>query len=209
MHRHRPQLNETTAALLLPVVPAVVASASGGILAEALPNTDYAITTLVTSYILWGIGESFSMFILAMYFHRLTVHHLPPREIIVSVFLPVGPLGQGGFGIQQLGKVALKLLPQTASFGQVGTDAIHGGEVLYMVGIFMALIMWGAGLGWLMLAGASILTTASFPFNMGWWGFTFPLGVFTTCTGMLAQELSSTFFRVLTMVCEGSHMSFS
>ncbi|EOO01485.1 putative trna wybutosine-synthesizing protein 1 protein [Phaeoacremonium minimum UCRPA7] len=200
MHRHRPQLNETTAALLLPVVPAVVASASGGILAEALPNTDHAVTTLVTSYILWGIGESFSMFILAMYFHRLTVHHLPPREIIVSVFLPVGPLGQGGFGIQQLGKVALKLLPQTASFGKVGTDAIHGGEVLYMVGIFMAFIMWGAGLGWLMLAGASILTTANFPFNMGWWGFTFPLGVFTTCTGMLAQELSSPFFKVLTMI---------
>jgi tellurite resistance protein TehA-like permease len=200
MHRHKIQLQQTTAALLLPVVPAVVASASGGIIAEVLPNKDHAITTLVTSYILWGIGESMTMAILAMYFHRLMLHNLPPRELIVSVFLPVGPLGQGGFGIQQLGKVALQLLPSTQAFGPAGSDAMHGGEVLYYLGVFLAFVMWGAGLGWLIIAAASIITTSHFPFNMGWWGFTFPLGVFTTCTGMLAKELSSTFFSVLTMV---------
>ena len=29
------------------------------------------------------------------------------RVVIVSVFLPLGPLGQGGFGIIQLGKVSM------------------------------------------------------------------------------------------------------
>ncbi|KUI54815.1 Sulfite efflux pump SSU1 [Cytospora mali] len=196
MHRHKPQLEQTTAALLLPVVPAIVASASGGILAEHLPSTSHAVTTLVTSYALWGLGEAFAMCILAMYFHRLMVHHLPPRELIVSVFLPVGPLGQGGFAIQQLGKVAaaLDFLPLP------GSMVVTGGQVLSALGVFLALVMWGAGLGWLGLAATSIVTTQSFPFNMGWWGFTFPLGVFATCTGMLAKELDSVFFRVLTML---------
>lgn len=205
IHKHKPQLQQTTAALLLPVVPAVVASASGGILAAALPSRSHAVTTLIVSYVLWGLGETFTCCILALYFHRLLVHHLPPRELIVSVFLPVGPLGQGGFAIQQLGAVAADLgfLPFAVRSAATDGDVvgfITGGQVLQIIGIFLALIMWGAGLGWLVLAATSIATTQSFPFNMGWWGFTFPLGVFATCTSMLAQQLDSVVFRVLTMV---------
>ena len=32
---------------------------------------------------------------------------------------------------------------------------------------------------------------------MGWWGFTFPLGVLTTSTTMIGKEMPSAFFRVL------------
>ncbi|KAF9881741.1 wyosine base formation [Colletotrichum karsti] len=199
IHQHRPGLQAVTAASLLPIVPTVVASSTGGIVAEALANPDHAFITLIASYILWGIGICFSGMVLALYFHRLTIHSLPSKEAIVSVFLPIGPLGQGGFGIQQLGKVSLKLLPQTTAFTTLAPSAIHGGEILYFLGIFLALIMWGFALVWLSFALISIATMQKFPFNMGWWGFTFPLGVMATCTGMLAQELDSSFFRVATM----------
>lgn len=185
-----------------------MAAASGGVLAAHLPSRAHAATTIATSYVLWGLGEAFACCVLAMYFHRLMVHHLPGRELIVSVFLPVGPLGQGGFAVQQLGRVArdLALLPvplpgAAADAVSEGAVLFNGGQVLWAVGVFLGLVMWGAGLGWLVLAATSIATTQSFPFNMGWWGFTFPLGVFATCTGMLAEELDSVFFRVLTMVC--------
>lgn len=212
IHRHKPQLQQTTAALLLPVVPAVVASASGGLLASYLPLRAHALTTIAASYVLWGLGEAFTLAILALYFHRLMVHHLPARELIVSVFLPVGPLGQGGFAIQQLGRVArdLAFLPFGGATAAVGggpggneedvLTVVSGGHVLWVLGVFLGLVMWGAGLGWLVLAATSIASTQTFPFNMGWWGFTFPLGVFATCTGLLAEELDSIFFRVLTMV---------
>ncbi|EPE09986.1 c4-dicarboxylate transporter malic acid transport [Ophiostoma piceae UAMH 11346] len=212
VHHHRNQLSHMTAALLLPVVPVVVSSASGSLLAEILPDRSHAVTTLVTSYILWGLGMAFSFFIMTVYFLRLQIHDLPPREVIVSVFLPIGPLGQGGFAIQQLGKVAFKLLPETGAFNGVvitgassnestlAAAAIYGGTVLYIMGILAGLFFWGAALGWLAFAIISIMTTKSFPFNMGWWGFVFPLGVLTSCTGMLATELDSSFFRVITMM---------
>ncbi|KAF6820230.1 c4-dicarboxylate transporter malic acid transport [Colletotrichum sojae] len=200
IHQHRPGLQAVTAASLLPIVPTVVASSTGGLVAEALSDPNKAFITLVTSYILWGIGICFSGMVLALYFHRLTIHSIPSKEAIVSVFLPIGPLGQGGFGIQQLGKVSLKLIRQTTAFTVSAPSAVHGGEVLYFLGIFLALIMWGFALVWLSFALISIATMQKFPFNMGWWGFTFPLGVLATCTGMLAQELDSTFFRVATMV---------
>ena len=147
------------------------------------------------------MGQFFALVVMTIYFHRLCVHNLPPREAIVSVFLPIGPLGQGGFGIQQLGVVARDLLS-----GSGGGNPPNGpipaavGDTFYALGLFLALLMWGAGLCWVVFALISIATTQSFPFNMGWWGFTFPLGVFATCTGMLAQELGSSLFRVLTMV---------
>ncbi|KAH7353643.1 voltage-dependent anion channel [Plectosphaerella cucumerina] len=204
MHRHRPGLQAVTAAYLLPIVPTVVAAATGGIVADALPSRSHALTTLVASYVLWGIGQCFSALVLALYLHRLTVHSLPPREAIVSVFLPIGPLGQGGYGIQQLGKVALKLFPSdgTSASAAAGTlqSLRHGGEVLYVLGVFLALCMWGFALVWLSFALISLAALQKFPFNMGWWGFTFPLGVLATCTGMLARDLDSAFFRALTMV---------
>ncbi|KAM3515777.1 hypothetical protein MY11210_000548 [Beauveria gryllotalpidicola] len=208
MHWHRPGLENTTAALLLPVVPTIVAAATGGIVAEVLPDPGRAYTTLVASYVLWGIGEALSACVLALYFHRLTVHDLPPRDVIVSVFLPVGPLGQGGFGIQQLGKVALRRLPETTTtaFAPAGTgagaglDSARAAEILYVLGVFLALVMWGFALLWVSFALISLATTARFPFNMGWWGFTFPLGVWGTCTSLLAANLDSHFFKVATMI---------
>ncbi|KAG9770944.1 putative C4-dicarboxylate transporter/malic acid transport protein, partial [Aureobasidium melanogenum] len=190
MHIHESELSKMTAAWLLPIVATIVAAASGGIVAEVLPNPQHQLWTIVTSYVLWGMGFPLAMAVLVMYFHRLTIHRLPPREVIVSVFLPLGPLGQGSFGLMQLGKVCAQAFPKTQNLGS------HSGQVIYTVSIVCAIIIWGYGCVWLFFALASI-TRSKFPFNMGWWGFTFPIGVFAVSTCTLAQEIPATFFRVL------------
>ncbi|WP_310301115.1 hypothetical protein [Rhizobium sp. BE258] len=50
------------------------------------------------------------------------------------------------------------------------------------------LILWGYGIWWLAIA---IMITLRYlkdgiPYNIGWWGYTFPLGVFAVATGRLA-----------------------
>ena len=197
MYFHKTDLASMTAVWLLPIVAPIVAAASGGVVAQVLPNTQHALITLIVSYVLWGIGVPLAMAVLVIYFQRLAVHKLPPREVIVSVFLPVGPLGQGGFAIMQLGSVAMRIFPKTDSLNAQMTQS---GNVLYVIGWLMALVMWGFGLVWLFFALASI-TRHRFPFNMGWWGFTFPLGVFATSTVLLGHEIPSAFFRILGMVC--------
>lgn len=182
-----------TAAWLLPIVSTIVAAATGGIVAQVIPHPHLALITVITSYVLWGTGVPLAMCVLVIYFLRLTMYSHPPRAAVVSTFLPLGPLGQGGFGIMQLGKVAMQVFPQT----QTIPAAIHPGEILYILGFFVALIMWGFGLVWLTFAVSTIIRARSFPFNMGWWGFTFPLGVYTVCTTTLAKDMPSAFFRVL------------
>jgi tellurite resistance protein TehA-like permease len=179
-----------TAAWLLPIVSCIVAAASGSVVASVLPHPNHALLTIVTSYILWGMGIPLALVVLTIYFHRLAIHKLPPSEVIVSVFLPLGPMGQGGYAIMQLGIVAAKVFPETKTLHPMA------GEILYVLGWMIAIVLWGFGLVWLFFAVASI-SRSRFPFNMGWWGFTFPIGVFTMATISIGQELSSAFFKVL------------
>ena len=51
-HYHQLSLEHMTAAWLLPIVPAVVAAASGGLVASTL-SPDLAFVTIAVSYMLW------------------------------------------------------------------------------------------------------------------------------------------------------------
>ena len=97
MSKHEIELQNIHAVWLLPVVAPIVAAATGSIIAEVLPD-NHALVTIIVSYLLWGAGVPLSIFILVIYFHRLLIHKLPPREVVVSVLLPLGPFGQGAFG---------------------------------------------------------------------------------------------------------------
>ncbi|KAE8315788.1 voltage-dependent anion channel-domain-containing protein [Aspergillus transmontanensis] len=148
------QLSSMTAVWLLPIVSC------------------HALWTVIVSYALWGIGLPLAMMVMVIYLQRLSLHKVPPKAVIVSVFLPLGPLSQGSFGILKLGKAARTIFPQTHTLQASSRD------VFYTVGSLVALILWAFALVWLFFALASIVRCKSFPFNIGWWGFTFPLGVF-------------------------------
>ncbi|KAF2136398.1 uncharacterized protein K452DRAFT_237601 [Aplosporella prunicola CBS 121167] len=187
-------LSRFTAAQLLPIAATIVAAGTGAEVAEVLKDSQHALGTLLTCYVLWGMGTPLAMAVLVMYYQRLAVHKMPPREVIVSCFLPLGPLGFGGYSIMYLGKVARTILPQTNTLDPAA------GPILYVLGCFLALIMWGFGLVWFFIALVSIWRARPFPFNMGWWGFTFPLGVFAASTIQLGEELDTKVFRVLGMI---------
>ena len=97
-HGNETQLSSMTAIWLLPIVSCIVAASSGAIVADVLPNPQHALWTVLVSYVLWGIGVPLAMMVMVIYLQRLTLHKLPPKAVIVSVFLPLGPLGQGGYG---------------------------------------------------------------------------------------------------------------
>ncbi|KAJ5098940.1 hypothetical protein N7532_005941 [Penicillium argentinense] len=184
-------LSSMTAAWLLPIVSCVVAAASGSIVADVLPDEQLALATILASYILWGIGVPLAIMVICIYLQRLMLYKLPPKGMLVSVFLPLGPLGQGSFGIQKLGKSAQTIFPKTS------TLSASTGAIFYSVGFLIGILLWASGVVWLSFAVATLIKSRKFPFNMGWWALTFPLGVFTTSTCTIGQELPSRFFSVL------------
>ncbi|MDA8344591.1 MAG: TDT family transporter [Thermaerobacter sp.] len=185
-HDHR--LERMTAIWLMPVVPAEVVAATAGIL---IPHFGLAAgqTLAVIGMVLWALSVPIAFLILGTLFLRLTLHKLPPKEMAITTWISLGTLGTGVMGLISLGK-SLPLL-----FGAVGSG-MDGGAVLG------AVILWGFGLWWLVM---SILTTVHYvrrglPFNLGWWGLTFPLGVFSGGTDLLYAQLHVPLIGFLALV---------
>ncbi|RMJ22742.1 transporter [Aspergillus sp. HF37] len=191
-------LDRITALQLLPMAATIVAAGAGARVAEILPDPSDALGTILVSYVLWGAATPLAMLLLVIYYQRLAVHKLPSRETIVSCFLPLGPLGFGGFGIIYLGRVARNLLEDGSVLDPMA------GSIAYVLGVFISLLMWSFGLIWLAFALATIYHCSPFPFNMGWWGFTFPLGVYAANTIQLGIEMEVMFFKVFGTILSGA-----
>lgn len=190
-------MEKMTAAWLLPVVPAVVVGATGGLMATVL-EPENALITIVTSYALWGMGMGQSMLVIALYMQRLMAYKLPAAEVIVSAFLPLGPLGQGSYGIVQLARVGLTVFPAVDFAGSTSSA-----RPIFDISVVFGLIIWAMGVWWLMHAVLAVglrCAQGRLHFNMGFWGFVFPLGVFTAATITLGRALSSEFFNYLSLV---------
>ena len=159
-------------------VPPITVAASGAFFSAHLVTLDdlsRALTVLLASYVMCGVGLLLACAILVIYLQRLALHHLPPRELIVSTFLPLGPAGQGGFALIELGRVATDLFPRLSRLSFSAEDptaaasasglgsAVDARQVLasaapafYAGGIVTGLLLWGLGTWWALLAVVSI-----------------------------------------------------
>ena len=202
--RHEHSLSTVTGVMLLPVVGPIVAAAAGANVAEVLPH-EHARFTICVSYIMLGTGFTMAMLTLGMFYARLTIHKIPQTALTVTIFLPLGPLGQTNYALLRLATVLLKLTRESgAAFAGPSefppNEAHMMALAVYGVSIACGLMLWGFALVWLLIA-ISLLTdmwlVSRLTFNLGWWGFTFPLGAFCAATGQLAKMFNSGAFRVL------------
>ncbi len=106
--RHVQSLDKLTGVWFLPVVTTIVCAATGGLVAEILPPA-HAKLTLIVCWVLWGTGFGLAFLLMALYYARQAIYKIPPTQLIVSTFLPVGPSGQSAFCLLQLASVLYKL----------------------------------------------------------------------------------------------------
>jgi tellurite resistance protein TehA-like permease len=112
------------------------------------------------------------------------------RRQTSSSWLALGPIGTGALGLLVLGAAAPAILGANGLGAYAG--AIEG------VGLIGALMLWGYGVWW--FAMAALITwkylREGLPFNMGWWGYTFPVGVYALATLRLHDVLPIGAFSV-------------
>jgi len=188
--RQEHSIDQMTAVWLLPVVAAEVAAASGGLLAPHLADAHSQLIVLITSYVLWAFSVPVAFSILTILLLRMALHKLPHESMAASSWLALGPIGTGALGMLLLGADA------PAIFAANGLPGI--GEIAAGLGLVAGITLWGFGLWWMLIA---VLITVRYlrtgiPFNLGWWGFTFPLGVYSLATLKLASTLNLAFFSL-------------
>lgn len=192
-------LSRMTAVWLLPVVTVVVASSTGGILAPVLlPFSRYdALITLTLAAFLVSLGLCLAMMILTMYFLRLIMYGVPQGASVISTFIPLGPMAQGGYSILLLGQGFRTILP-LQNESQVLSDP-HTGDIINVICVFIAFVLWALATMWLLyacLAVQEVLRQGLFPFKLPIWGLIFPNGVYANLSIQLSRELDITSMRI-------------
>ena len=188
--RQSHSIDQMTAVWLLPVVAAEVAAVSGGLLAPHLAGPHHQLEVLIASYALWACSVPLAMSLLVILVLRMAIHKLPHASMAASSWLALGPIGTGALGLLVLGGAA------PAIFAANGLAEY--GPAAQGIGLIGGVLLWGYGLWW--VATAALITGRylrdGLPFNIGWWGYTFPIGVYAVATLKLATILPIQAFAV-------------
>lgn len=191
-------IEKMTAVWLLPVVASEVAAVSAGFIAPGIVDSGTQLWVLISGYVLWACSVPVAMGILVILLLRMALHKLPEASMAASSWLALGPIGTGALGLLLLGEATPKIF-NAHHLGGLGA----GVEGCCLVA---ALLLWGYGMWWLMMA--ILITFRHFqnhvPFNLGWWGYTFPLGVYALATLRLQRVLSLEAFGMFGALLTGA-----
>jgi tellurite resistance protein TehA-like permease len=128
---------------LLPVVTLIVASSSGGLLASALVSHSEKLALLTTafSFIMLAIGLTLALMIITIYLQRLVLYGPPDVNLILSAFVVLGPLGQGGYSLLVNGDAMFELLPKV-HMGSIFIQPSVFAQIIYGVCLCGSWILW-------------------------------------------------------------------
>jgi C4-dicarboxylate transporter/malic acid transport protein len=176
-------IERMTAVWLLPLVAAEVTAASGALLLPHLADPGLRLDLLTASYVLWACSVPAALGVIVILFLRMAIHKLPESAMAATNWLALGPVGTGALALLALGQAAPSILADSG-LATLGV-AVSGASILG------GLLLWGYGLWW--VAMATLVTAREIrkglPFNLGWWAYIFPLGVFTLATLKLGDIL--------------------
>lgn len=114
--------------------------------------------------------------ILTMYLLRLIIYGIPSGTAVLSVFMPLGPMGQSAYSILLLGEGFRSALPLADGKSQVLRQA-NVGEIISVLGVCTALVLWSLATMWLiygLLAIVEVVQKTRIPFQQSFWGLIFP-----------------------------------
>lgn len=131
--KHRKSNNKLDASkismtFLLPVVTLTVSSSCGELVTPHLHTTQQKITTMVVSFVMCAIAVVLAFIVVLVNFWRLFVHKIPNTAQVLTLFLPIGFLGQGAFAILLFGRNCVQLL-------MLNKDSVASSPYLSFLGI--------------------------------------------------------------------------
>ncbi|CAN3130147.1 TDT family transporter [Mycobacterium sp. smrl_JER01] len=170
---------------LMPVVPPMVAAATGSLLIPHMADGAGRATMLYGCYAMFGLSLVASFIIITMVWSRLAHFGTSGTARVPTLWIVLGPLGQSITVAGLLGTDAALAVDRRLADGMAVFAVIYGVPV------------WGFAVLWIALATALTVRTLrrGMPFALTWWSLTFPVGTFVTGTTQLALHTGLTAFR--------------
>lgn len=201
------KLSEVTGAWLLIFIPMIVAATYGSNLASTV-SLKPGSAILVVSFLMLSLGVGLSFLVLGIYLWRLMACQLPPRDAIVSTLVPVGPPGMAAYATVNLAVALSRYIEHDEfSFRQGWESALTPAartavsESIIWIGVIGGLFFLGVASFFLVEAIASVLTKIPKAFNIGFWSFVFPVGVYANGFCRLSQVLRNEVMKGWAATC--------
>jgi len=171
---------------LMPVVPPMVAAATGALLLPHMAPGAGRATMLYGCYAMFGLSLVASFNIIAMIWARLTLYGTSGSARVPTLWIVLGPLGQS--------------ITAAGLLGANATLAVDSGlaEDMNAFALLYGVPVWGFAVLWIALAASLTARTLrrGMPFALTWWSLTFPVGTFVTGTSQLAGHSHLPAFKV-------------
>jgi C4-dicarboxylate transporter/malic acid transport protein len=171
---------------LMPVVPPMVSAAAGALLIPHMQSGTGRTTMLYGCYAMFGLSLFAALIIISMIWSRLALYGTSGTARVPTLWIVLGPLGQGITAAGLLGTAAALAVPPELASG------------MNVFAVLFGVPLWGFALLWIVLATELTLRTLQrgMPFALTWWSLTFPVGTFVTGTTQLAVHTGLPAFRV-------------
>ncbi|HET7742610.1 MAG TPA: C4-dicarboxylate ABC transporter, partial [Mycobacterium sp.] len=175
---------------LMPVVPPMVSAAGGALLIPHMAPGTGRTTMLYGCYAMFGLSLIAALIIISMIWSRLAHYGTSGTARVPTLWIVLGPLGQGMTAAGLLGAQAALAVPADLASGMAVFAILFGVPV------------WGFAVLWIALATALTARTMrrGMPFALTWWSLTFPVGTFVTGTTQLAVHTGLPAFKVAAVV---------
>lgn len=112
-----------------------------------------------------------------IYVLRLIVYGPPAGASALSVFLPLGPSGQGAYSLLKLGSAFSSLLPLDYGDPEGVLRKPGTGETIKVICVIGALVLWSLASMWIVFAILDLghaLRRERIAFRLSFWGTVFP-----------------------------------
>ena len=175
---------------LMPIVPPMVAAATGALLIPHMPAGVGRQTMFYGCYALFGLSLVAAFIIISRIWSRLALYGTSGTARVPTLWIVLGPLGQSITAAGLLGlNAALAVDPDIAA-------AMNSFAILFGVPV------WGFAVLWIALATALTVRTLrrGMPFALTWWSLTFPVGTFVTGTTQLAVHTGLPAFAAAALI---------
>ena len=140
-------------------------------------------------YAMFGLSLIAALIIISMIWSRLAHYGTSGTARVPTLWIVLGPLGQGMTAAGLLGTYAAIALPAEP-------PGLAAGMAIFSV--LFGVPVWGFSVLWIALATALTVRTLrrGMPFALTWWSLTFPVGTFVTGTTQLAIHTDLPAFRI-------------
>jgi C4-dicarboxylate transporter/malic acid transport protein len=171
---------------LMPVVPPMVSAAAGALLIPHMQPGTGRTTMLYGCYAMFGLSLVAALIIISMIWSRLALYGTSGTARVPTLWIVLGPLGQGITAAGLLGGNAALAVPPDIASG------------MSVFAVLFGIPVWGFAVLWIVLASELTVRTLrrGMPFALTWWSLTFPVGTFVTGTTQLAVHTGLPAFKV-------------